>query len=181
MRKMFSLKQLQEIAKSTIENANSLELQSVNAKKITGDSIIENMNGYSAELRTPSNITLENVYQGVVKTGNKITFVCAIKITRTGTIASDVDLVRFTIPSKIGANLYPVTLGTYPNGLAFQNISVMDSYKSGSSQYALLEKSNNTSLTFYICNPTSINNLTLNTEYYFRMECTFLLSNNLIS
>ena len=182
MRRMFSIKQLEELAKNTIENTPSLELKSINAEEITGDSIIENMSGYSAVMNnlegTP--IEIENIYCGAVKNGNKLTLVSAVYMTRTGTIASDVNYVSFTLPQDILDKLYPATLGAFTAGLAFIDAPAISGFNVASiSQRVLLEKSL-TGINVWLEIPTQINDLTLNTQYYFRFEATFLLSENLI-
>ena len=123
MRKMFSEKQLQNIALEKIENSNL----NINGN-ITANSIIENMSGYSATLN-PSSITdhtFTNLYTSAVKNGNKLTLVSFIKINRdVGATNNRIPTVRFTIPTAVGDNLYPYSISGYNNMLDIKSVKAV--------------------------------------------------------
>ena len=146
---------------------------------ITGAEIVEKMSGYSftpetTEL-TPAGITL--VFAGVVKNGNKITFAIAGKFAPTAdlTIAQGISLGSFTIPSDIGSKLYPLKgsyLGYGSVVLAHNSASIMNK------QFGVYKGSNTSiRINLYNANTDYVNG----NEYAFRIEVTFLLSENLIS
>lgn len=173
MRKMFSEKQIKELTKNFIESGNL----AVNGK-ITGNEIVENMSGYSfAKASETANITREFVYAGIVKNGNKLTLVVALNITRTDTFsASNVKLGEFTLPSDVYDKLYPTQIGGY-NFLDVKVISVFKSHYSKVDLFGYIQKGSNP-ITIMI-DSTNVSSLELNTKYYVRYECTFLLSDNL--
>lgn len=146
------------------------------AGNFTADSIIENMSGYSFEKTTaPANVTLNYAFAGVVKNGNKITFVWALEYTRTDVSSGDMNLGTFNMPLSVLAKLYPVK-NTW---LSMDKVYVADDYNSGKDLTALVAKStlyNNISAYIY-----GLNTLDLNKTYYIRYEKTFLLSENLAS
>lgn len=144
---------------------------------ITANSIIENMTGYTF---TPDGNLVSNgltlTYVGVVKNGNKITFVIA------GYYDGDVTaaeyhpyLGNFKIPSEIGAKLFPMQ-GSY---LEFKKILLSKDYQNNKTLNASLFKINNTTLGSQIF---GIKNETWTSDnYVFRFETTFLLSDSLVS
>ena len=145
------------------------------AGNLTADSIIENMSGYTASVNDSlSGVTIDNVYQGACKNGNKLTFVCAVKITRTGATDSG-RIVSYVIPSAIGAKLYPVNIaGT--DVLDVKIVNAYNTYNTSTDLSALIEKNNNTTISVYMYGFTG---LTQNTEYYVRYEATFLLNDDI--
>lgn len=190
MRRMFSEKQIKEMisAGAQSEIAEALEgdisiggdlsvTGDIAGADITGDSIIENMSGYSFELIENTGITIEGVYAGCVKNGNKLTFVLAVNLTRTDTVDADVQIGAFAVPDDVWSKLYPTQIGGYP----FLDVK---------SIFAFVSESSYKELTSYIMkasdkirfnvNKSPINSLVLNTKYYYRYEATFLLSENLI-
>lgn len=148
------------------------------AGNFTADSIIENMTGYSfTKGADKEGLTVDLTYAGAVKNGNKITFVIAGEITRTDTVAGNLyPFGKFNIPYTIGIKLIPA----FSIWLAFINTYLANDADNGTSLPALLYKESglhtNIALNLY-----KVNNLTLNTKYYFRIEQTFLLSDNLAS
>ena len=147
------------------------------ADEISGNSIIEKMSGYAfSKLIEVEGLTREFVYAGVVKNGNKLTFVIACNYTRTDTITGGVGyLGSFDIPSAISSRLYstPIGSGNYLDlkaNKAFQdegNSKDIVSYTTKGSNAVAMYTS-------------GLNELTLNVKYYVRYEVTFLLSDNLI-
>lgn len=138
------------------------------AGNLTADSIIENMTGYTFTPQTSTNITLAIDYAGVVKNGNKITFVIAGKATKTGS-ADTISLGYFSIPNSIMNKLYPMV----GNVLDLRTIPLVNDWNSYINTNARVEKYYQ--LFFYL----RADNMVLDTQYAFRYEVTFLLSNNL--
>ena len=175
MRRMFSKNQLEE--------QNIELLGSGNVPSVKADEIIENMVGYSfTKGSEKENLTKEYIYSGVVKTGNKITFVVAFKLTRTGTITGADILGSFTIPKSVGDKLYPTQIGNY-EGLDVRNVFCANQLWSGKDILTRTLKTSDTSIQVQLDEDNSIglNSLTANTEYFARYEITFLLSENLVS
>ena len=146
---------------------------------ITAPSIIENMSGYSAELSTKTNLTIENIYTGAVKNGNKLTLVIALNLTRTGDVGSG-QVISISIPSDVGAKLYPVNVGGN-DILDAKKINALTTFYTGVNLSSFIGKASNTLLQLFIATGELNSNLELNTKYYYRYEATFLLSNNLAS
>lgn len=147
----------------------------ISGNAVTGNSIIENMTGYSfaqADSRwTP-------IYVSVCKNGNKITFVIFGHVTQDGTMTGNLDLGTFTIPSSVGAQLYPY----YISGNAvIDNRSIGFNNDLDFSVFTNLQvvtiKSSNANIYMRV---RTIQNLS-NAKYFFRIEQTFLLSENLAS
>lgn len=147
------------------------------AGNLTADSIIENMSGYSANLvDTDTKKTISNIYTGAVKNGNKLTLVTAVEVT-----ISDVTynryayLCSFTIPSAIGALLYPA----FGSILDTKNLIIVvdgdvETLKEGT---GYVQKAGGQTLYFRCKLPAD---LELGKTYYIRYEATFLLSAGLI-
>ena len=146
----------------------------INADGIYGNEIVENMSGYSAEIKTIEDLTIENVFQGAVKNGNKLTIVSAFKLTRTDTISAEQYAIKFTIPSSVSDKLYPA----FSYFLAAQNIDVFNvaNRKLSKNIYIFWEKDTN-AVNLWI---DKLSELDANVTYYLRAEVTFLLSDNLI-
>ena len=146
---------------------------------ITGNSIIENMSGYSASISGSrgTGLTLNVDYCGVVKNGNKLTLALAGSITRTTGGATASLIVDFGIPSAIGTKLYPMSISGV-DGLSFKELYLASAYNSGVKITTRLNKTSNTNigLEFY-----NMSNMVEETEYIFRFEETFLLSDSLIT
>ncbi len=142
---------------------------------ITGPSIVENMSGYSfTKNASDTDKELDYLYAGVVKNGNKLTFVIFVKVTRKASIGvNSISLGSFTIPSAVGQNLHPYQ-GNWLNVL---NVFASDTYVSGVEVPVLVTKGSNTSVSAQL---NLVNTkLTQDTVYLVRLEQTFLLSDNL--
>lgn len=151
----------------------------ISGNAITGDSIIENMSGYTynSHSNPASEIVKEDIYAGVVKNGNKITFCYYGKIKRIDTVSAGggmIGLCYFYIPSAIGSKLYP----SQDDRLEMKEVYCAIDYDSGISIPGTVAKSSNTLLAFRLYKG---NDLTLNQDYLLRFEVTFLLSDNLAS
>ena len=177
MKRMWSKNELNKITALLLASGTlaSISADEINAGEIHGDEIIENMSGYSASMREITGITLENVYCGIVKNGNKLTIVHAFNITRTDNDAESGWFAYYYLPSAIMSKLYPTQIGTY-DWLSVQEAHAFSNELSSVKvNIGLLKSTDN--LTCFI----TTDNLVLNTKYYVRIEYTFLLSDNLIS
>lgn len=164
----------------SVENINTLLAQKANISgaaftgDITAPSIIEDMAGYSFLKEETENITIDYIYCGIVKNGNKLTLVYSVEITRTGDLTgSSFPLGTFVIPYSIGEKLYPTT----GNWLKIDKSYAGQDYFTGVDVPILLIKSSNTSIFARVYNANAL--LTLNQRYFLRYEATFLLSDNL--
>lgn len=153
-----------------------LSYDSVNEKIDTTKPIVETMTGYS---HAGGNAAVTKDYAGVVKNGNKITFAIAGKINSSEIITADslISTGSFTIPAAVGSKLYPSLqdriLGGYSPLVTNTNTAtttIMGIF--------FITKWSDTNITFYLA---PMSNLTANTDYFFRQEVTFLLSDNLVS
>lgn len=146
--------------------------------KITGDEIVENMSGYDMSIDTTSTLTLNGVYGGVVKNGNKLTLVLALNITRTDLEGGSVPVVSIDIPLSIYNKLYPTTIGGY-DALDFRMVNVIKQADNSSIPIGFLTLKQDNKMYVFIQGET-VNDLPLNAIVYARLELTFLLSDNLI-
>lgn len=148
---------------------------------ITGDSIIENMSGYSFIKRTGStNPLFEYIFAGAVKNNNKLTLALAFNLTRTDTISAAQILGEFKLPRAICDLLYPTLIGSY-NVLAIGEAFVTSDGVNGAGiTYQIEKDANLENVIFKFIGSTNMNDvLTLNTKFFTRIEATFLLSDNL--
>ena len=147
----------------------------------TADSIIENMSGYSFEFDgVDENVTLNVTYASVVKTGNKITFVWAFEVTRTGSVGSSISrLGDFNIPASVGAKLFPYTLGWSSDILYSFNLDLFSDLTNNVTLKAHVIKDSNTNIGLFGANFNTA--LTENVTYTGRAEVTFLLNDSLAS
>ena len=146
---------------------------------LTADSIIENMSGYSFVRDSISDqITLNVTYAGVVKNGNKITFVWAFEVTRIGSVGSSISrLGNFRIPAAVGAKLIPYTLDWSSDILQSKDIQLFDSLTNNVTLHTHIIKDSNTEIGLFGSNFNSA--LTQDVKYIGRAEATFLLSDSL--
>lgn len=118
----------------------------------------------------------EHLYAGVVKNGNKITFVVYTKYTHNNA-KSGLFLGDFYIPGNVGEKLYPYTLGSANNLLSsFKCFAQTGEYGAGKDISFVVTKLDNTHLRFSCY---ELSNLTDGQEYVIRAEVTFLLSDNM--
>ena len=151
--------------------------------KITGGEIIENMSGYSFINYEWDPMTIEYIYGGVVKNGNKITFALALNITKTASISSGFfPLGSFRIPTDVLAKLYPTEIGTYSSILDFKVINAIDEDNTATPIQVLVDKSTSGGAHDVIIGAkgNTLNELTTDVKNFVRIEATFLLSDNLI-
>lgn len=148
------------------------------AGNLTADSIIENMSGYTfAPPAASEDYEVENVYAGVVKNGNKITFVWAGNVTRKTANALNIYLT-FNIPLAVGDKLYPTTIRGY-NALSFKTNLNAEPVEAGTSKVysEFWFKVTSASVRINIFS----SDFTTDVKYYVRSEITFLLSDSLAS
>lgn len=144
----------------------------------TANSIIENMTGYSFEVSSPSFATCHIDYASVVKNGNKITYAISGVINFSSFPSSNnVVLGTFTHPIEIGLKLFPSTINDVQNILSNKNISFSSSFTSFKDVPLICFKNGYTKIYFQLFNISST--LELNINYHFRIEETFLLSDNM--
>lgn len=142
----------------------------------TANSIIENMSGYSFEKLTKTNVQIVTTYAGIVKNGNKVTFVCSGTLQRSGDLTGwNCPLGRFHFPKEIGLKLYPTKLGG-TSALSFGSLALFKTYAESIEVPCIVIKDSNTAFT---TNVYQLNNTTIDTPYLFRFEITFLLSDNM--
>lgn len=145
----------------------------------TADSIIENMSGYSASLYSQTDYTLENIYTGAVKNGNKLTLVAAVNITRLNNVSSSFGVVEFTVPDNVYSKLYPTAIGGYTL-LNFPTITAVATDASKINVGVLVIKTGSDGKIRFAVHTDSVPGFVLNKKYYLRVEVTFLLGNSLI-
>ena len=152
------------------------DLINPNFNSVHANEIVENMEGYSFSIDTSVGTTKDVLFAGVVKTGNKITFVISIDITKT-TESTDMNPLvgQFTLPEEIYNKLIPSQVGAY-NFLDNRILEAFSSNTSAVNSTAYVVKSPSNRITF-VC---GISNFVNDTKYHLRYECTFLLSDNLV-
>ena len=156
---------------------NIVRASSLFGNSVTGDEIIEIMTGYAFHPSTKTNITITQVYAGIVKNGNKLTLVQFLSLERTGDVAGNyAQIGQFDMPLAVRNKLYPYTIAGEANTLDYRLLNAFN--KSTASNVSLgcfcQKNSDGASVTL-----NKLDTLTLNTEYVLRVELTFLLSENL--
>ena len=147
---------------------------------ITGGEIVEKMSGYSFTAgANDEKYELDHIYASIVKTGNKITFVCFLGVTTLDALSlgSGKTIGSFTIPSSIGEKLYPYTQGAFSTALSCSKVYGVSATYGGIDFVAIVTKVSNSQINFII-SPAETS--TANTKYMLRLEFTFLLSDSLI-
>ena len=157
----------------TALEGQDVELNSLDATGlITGGEIVEKMSGYAfAQSWTGLVLT----YVGVVKNGNKVTFVIAGQFDgETGVEAYGTKTIgSFAIPSSVGSKLYPDS----DTRLAYIKTITFTSIYNNAEIVVYIGKNNDTNISFYFATKDAIAS-----DYAgkFRIEATFLLSDNLV-
>ena len=143
---------------------------------ISAPNIIEDMANYYSYNKGSdvANLTFDIVYAGVVKNGNKVTFVQAIEITRTGTVGDGgvKYFGTYGIPYSVGSKLYPA----FANILQAKKTTLIDGGLNTHDNMVTTVKNGDYQIYHAVY---GLNDLTLNTKYYLRVEETYLLSDNL--
>ena len=123
-------------------------------------------------------VTLSITYAGVVKTGNKITFALAGEMT----LASDYDNSNFrlgywqNIPAAVMNKLIPYNMSGFTNVIAQGKLYFASEYDAGGYLPFIVQKGS-TNISPVVYWQTSA--LPLATRHVFRLELTFLLSDNM--
>ena len=159
----------------------------VSGDNITGNSIIENMEGYGflvQQTGIPTNLNVNIVYAGAVKNGNKLTLVLFGKLTRTGTLSSSyIDFgLAFIVPKdSVGNKIYPYSVGSLEAICDNKIIPFFSGYSTYTNRPILMQKQDlgGTNISRLWLNIYALDTLTENTETNFRYEATFLLSDNM--
>lgn len=137
----------------------------------TANSIIENMIGYSFENLSKSLWT--PIYVGAVKNGNKLTIVFSGTLNRGVDGAGNPNLCYVRINSSVGSKLYPwVDNVLEQKVIYFQK----DAFNQTPIQIRTI-KDDGSNLRYQIF---GLETLDASTDYYFRLEQTFLLSDSLV-
>lgn len=164
-----------EATKATLSDVETL-LASGDVDDIKADSIIENMTGYAGELQIPSNATNTGLYLGICKNGNKLTFV-ACGIINKNDVGGYRPLAKFYIPQSVNDKLVPFSDTKFD----IRPMSFIANYEtdtpSSVSSFFRMTKGTGTNPTLYLS--ADLGNLTIGTDYFYRIEATFLLSENL--
>ena len=150
------------------------------ADTVTGNLIVEKMNGYSFTKTTASGITTD--YAGVVKTGNKITFAIAGHVLKDADTPYNPSIGTFEIPSAVTSKIFPIGAGTNVidvKELVFQNSGDL----SETPKKHLVHFSKNAIYPTLLVGQVHAmgGDFTPGATYAFRYEITFLLSENLAS
>lgn len=148
---------------------------------ITSPSIIEDMSGYSASLRTFTGWSIESIYTGACKNGNKLTIVSALRITMTDsdTASSSINPVLFNIPLDVANKIIPEQDVFTPseNICDIVEVKVYGTGANGNVS-AQVRKTGSTQLAIYLIDLKS--KVTVNNKNFIRVEATFLLNDSLI-
>ena len=142
---------------------------------ITAPSIIEDMSGYSFTKGSSENYTYDYIYAGVVKNGNKITFVVALNLTKNAGAGSQAIIGSFAIPSAVSSKIYPTLIGGTYQFVDDRIINCFSDFAAQVSATAFMQKYTNTLMCSLI--PS---NLVQGTKYFVRYEVTILLSDTLV-
>ena len=164
----------------TALEGQDVELNSLDATAlITGGEIVEKMSGYSFTPTTSTEqFTINVVYAGICKNGNKLTYVIFASIKRLASVTGDnIPLGRFTIPASVGSKLYPYTISGISNVLMNRLENLASGYTAYEEVPSLIFKVSGTQIGGNLYNVNS--KLTQDTEYIIRQEVTFLLNDNL--
>ena len=137
------------------------------------------MAGYAFNSIAVANVTIVNVYAGVVKNGNKLTLVQYFKITKAGEFSgSDYQTIgEFVVPQAVANLIFPSDIGGGNTCVAMNNIALF--YNNTISKIDAIYNINKTTATKLRTLVTGFSQMTAGTTYYGRIEATFLLSENL--
>lgn len=166
--------------KLSIEN-DVLEIDgAINAIKITGDEIIENMSGYTAEKAITATWDIENVYTGIVKNGNKLTIVSALNIIALQNAPdNEFGVLKVILPAAIMDKLYPSIIGGAELLYKSDIVLTKSTFYTNRNLFQVYSQKASTYITFALVGDAS--SFVEGDKFYCRIECTFLLSDNIIS
>ncbi len=143
---------------------------------VSGAEIIEKMSGYGYRHESVIDVkgTYTHVYTGVVKNGNKLTFVNAFKLYLTATSTGTVYCDTFLVPEDIGNKIF-TAFPASSNLVNSRKISAFAAAADIAEITSYCVKNSPVSLTFGI----DLSGLDAKKEYYIRQELTILLSDDL--
>ena len=146
----------------------------------TANSIIENMDSnsyYFNKLSETSGIERTFNYVGIVKNGNKLTIVISGTLKRTNTSTNSFSIGDFYIPNIVGSKLFTYTLSPFDNIVASVGAQCWNGFNiSNKKEISILFQKYNDNYLHIIGYSLP---LEIDTTYVFRIEQTFLLSDNL--
>lgn len=164
------------IFSGNVNISGTLTANLIDGVKVTGNEIVEKMNGYSFVKRNDT-YDWTPIYVGVVKNGNKLTMVIFGTIKIDALTDNYAHIAYMYIPSSVGAKLYPHQVQGFDilenKKLLYNGDDNLNNFVEGA---YLAQKIGDYAINFQI---RGLNNLTLGSTYYFRIEETFLLSDNL--
>ena len=141
---------------------------------LTANSIVETMNGYSFKALDNQNITMEYIYAGVVKNGNKLTIALAFNITPNATAQDFQSICDFILPTEILSKLHTTMIAGY-NLLDIKQVDIFQYANEAKSLFFQIEKRfNGVRLNCIV--PSSVS---IGVKYFGRIEATFLLSDSM--
>lgn len=142
---------------------------------ITGDSIIENMSGYSFTNNASTGVTV--IYAGVVKNGNKITMAIFFSVKLDSSSSSALTLGQFVLPADIDARIYPFNFeGSSTQYVDVKATSIVTNGYGNVAGFATAFKYSAQNIR---CEFAPSSAITAGSKYFGRYEVTFLLSDNL--
>ena len=182
MKRMHTNEQIKDLSKAELEsNGIVISPSGISiAGSLEAGELLEAMgDGYSYDTGEGSEYyEVDTTYAGIVKTGNKITFVALVEITPLQDITTGmyVNASVFNIPESIGAKLIPYLIGITPllsAGLMPLYYDYADTFKTHSYMF---EKISNTQIKARVYAKAT---LETGKKYIGRFEQTFLLSDSL--
>jgi len=140
--------------------------------------VVEDMSGFTlySQPVSDADCAIDSIYVSVCKNGNKVTFVIFGGMTKLAAGAHQKTYI-FDIPTSVGEKLFTFTIGGFPY---LDYIIVQGPQKADwtMKQFKVdITKASNGRIIFGIAD----DDLTVNQETYFRIEKTFILSENLAS
>ena len=164
----------------TALEGQDVELNSLDATGlITGGEIVEKMSGYSFSQLDESKWSA--IYVGVCKNGNKLSIVIFGSLNSNNQTSYTTSVARITVPSAVYNKLYPYTVGSSEDVLQTLQVLLTDSSNATTTvlKTVTVQKDTFNRIAFALRGMNS--ELEANKNYFFRIETTFLLSENLAS
>lgn len=148
----------------------------ISGNAVTGNSIIENMTGYTFNKNPSLTAGITPIFVGAVKNGNKFTVAFFMSINLASAATGAEQIGTLDIPTAVGTKLIPFQYGGL--GADYLDIKIALATNTGYSGIDVpfrTIKNTNQQLRFEIIR----DNIVPNTEYFLRYEVTLLLSDNL--
>lgn len=167
------------IFNGNVNISGTLTANLIDGVKVTGNEIVEKMNGYNFTRQT-NELNWNGVYASICKNGNKLSLVIFGNFTYDGTNDNNATIGYFTIPNDVGTKLYPYDfVGQTQNNLDNKTIQMFNNLVTFKSVPAQLRKNSNTQL-LVVLRYLNNSDLVVGETYMFRYEITLLLSDNLL-